>query len=429
MASLFARYRDARSAESRDLSRQNLPASFFGTVYPGQYETPDAQLVSPSAAMRLGVVYACVRLLSETAASLPLVAYRDTTAGRVRATGRLADLLSNPAPGVTQVDLIGTLMAHLNLFGNAFIGKYRDENGVITAIGAIHPATVTVSLRAGEPIYTLTRMDGTTEHDRSDILHVKALSTDNLLGLSPVQLCRQTLSLAYNLSEHSNSFAKNAGRLGGILRIPGWRTAQPGKAEQVRADYEEKFAGAQQSGKLLLLAGEENVSYTQLALNMVDSQFIEQSQMALQDVCRIFRVAGHLVGVPTGERLTYVNAQEFGADFLRFSLAPWLARVEQAITADDDLSPSTQCCEFDVDRLLRADTATRAVWNTAALNPQTGWATRAEIRAMEGMSQEDLPNQPAPSAPDPALARYGAAAVTPVIPVAPAQVNGNGASA
>ena len=89
---------------------------------------------------------------------------------------------------------------------------------------------------------------------------------------------------------------------------------QPGASEQVRADWEEKFAGARRSGKLLLLSGEEDIAYTQLSLKWVDSQFVEQSQMSLQDVCRIFRIAPHLVGVPSGERLTYTNAESFASD-------------------------------------------------------------------------------------------------------------------
>jgi HK97 family phage portal protein len=383
---IFTR-RGRAEVEDRALSAETLPPVFLGGVYP-YGEPSDSPLVAPSTALRIGTVFACVRLLADTAASLPLVAYRDTTAGRVKATGRLASLLANPAPGITQSDLVGTLVGHLNVWGNAYVGKYRDEVGTVAQIAPIHPATITVALEKGQPQYTLIRPDGVSQHDSSDILHIKSLSLDGLLGLSPIQLCRNTLSLANSLCQHATTFAQNAGRVGGVLRIPGWRTAQPGAAEQLREDWEGRFAGSAQSGKLLLLAGEDDVTYTQLALNMVDAQFVEQCQMSLQEICRIFRIPPHLVAVSTGERMTYSNVEMEAAEFLKFSLSPWLVRIEQALTSDTDLSPATQGCRFVVDELLRADTATRAQLYTAALNPQTGWMTRDEVRAIENLPLE-----------------------------------------
>ena len=287
---LFSRRVLADVIEDRSLSKETVPASIWsGGVYPYGEPSVDEPLVSPAAAMRLGTVFACVRLLADTTASLPLVAYRDTSQGRVRVTtGRLAELLRNPAPGLTQADLTGSLMGALQCWGNCYIGKYRaSDSDPVAQIAPIHPSMVSVRLVKGEPIYTLYRPDGVSEHTRADILHIKAFSLDNLLGLSPIQQCRRTLDLATNLGQHASSFAQNAGRVGGVLRIPGWRTAQPGAADQVREDWETKFASAQNAGKLLLLAGEDDVSYTQLGLSMVDSQFVEMSNMSLQDVCRI----------------------------------------------------------------------------------------------------------------------------------------------
>jgi HK97 family phage portal protein len=385
---LFTRRPRADDIEDRALTAETLPPVFLGGIYP-YGEPTDSPLVAPSTALRIGTVFACVRLLADTAASLPLVAFRDTPTGRVKTTGRLASLLANPAPGITQADLVGTLVGHLNVWGNAYLGKYRSSDQVpVEQIAPIHPATITVGLVNGQPIYTLVRPDGVSQHDASDILHIKALSLDGLLGLSPIQLCRNTLSLANSLGQHATTFAQNAGRVSGVLRIPGWRTAQPGATEQVRADWESRFTGAAQSGKLLLLAGEDDVTYQQLSLSMVDAQFVEQVQMSLQEICRIFRVPPHLIAVSTGERMTYSNVEMEASEFLKFSLSPWLVRIEQALSSDADLSPATQGCRFDVDTLLRADTLSRAQYLTAALNPQTGWMTRNEARAIEGYPME-----------------------------------------
>jgi len=397
--------------EDRSLNRETIPPVFLGGAYPYGEGVGDQQLVSPSAALRIGCVFACVRLLADTAASLSLIAYRDTPQGRVRSTGRLADLLANPAPGITQADLVGTLVAHAALWGDAYVGKYRDDSGVVVNIAPIHPAMITVALKQGIPQYTLVRIDGVSQHGPEDIIHIKALSVDGLLGLSPIQMCKQSLSLQYSLARHADQFARNAGRVGGVLRIPGWRTAQPGAAEEVRGDWEARFAGAAQSGKLLLLAGEDDVTYTQLSLSMVDAQFVEQVGLSLQEICRIFRVPPHLVGVPPGERLTYTSAEMEAQEFLKFSLAPWLVRIEQALSADTDLSPATNHCEFLVDELLRADAATRAAFYTAALGGPNGpgWMTRDEVRALENLPAE-APVAPA-APPEPLTDPQGATPV------------------
>src|SRR4051794_9506696 len=96
------------------------------------------------AGLRIPDVFACVRALSESAASLPLVAYRRTDQGRVRAGGRTQELLDAPAPATTTASLIGQLMAHLNLWGNAYIAKWRDKDGRVAVLGLLAPESVTV---------------------------------------------------------------------------------------------------------------------------------------------------------------------------------------------------------------------------------------------------------------------------------------------
>src|SRR4051794_8981988 len=100
---LFRRHRE----EDRTLSRETrtLPSVFL--------PDPTAPSIGTHAAMRVADVFACVRVLSESAASLPLVAYRRTTAGRVRAGGRVQELIDAPAPATTTAGFVGQVMTHL----------------------------------------------------------------------------------------------------------------------------------------------------------------------------------------------------------------------------------------------------------------------------------------------------------------------------
>ena len=387
---LFSRGRslvDIWEDEQRSLTRAQQPWPIYGTVIWTD--------IGPDDAMRISDVFACVRLLADTAASLPLVAYRHLADGdRERFSGRLTDLLATPSPGNVTANLIGTAVAHLNLHGNCYIGKFRDSDGIVTQLAPLHPAGMTVELVRGAPRYTYVDQNGAQQLGTADVLHLKALSVDGVLGLSPVAQTRAALGLAQNLGKHADTFAANAGRPGGVLRVPGWRSAQGTAPEDVRADWERMFVGTDNTGKLLILTGAEDVQYEQFALSMADAQFIEQRQLSSQEIARIFRVPPHLIGAPVSSSLTYSNAEQESLDFLKFSLGPTLRLISSAITSDPDLSPSTVFVEFDLLDLLRADSLTRA--QVYQLGLAGGWLTVDEIRQRENLPR--LPASPASSA-------------------------------
>jgi HK97 family phage portal protein len=104
----------------------------------------------------------------------------------------------------------------------------------------------------------------------------------------------------------------------------------------------------------------------------------------------VFRVPAHLIDGDTGRSLTYANVTEQNRFFVLHSLRPWLTRIETAISMDPDLCPGNTYVRFDLDSLLRADAATRAQVYTAALNPQTGWLSRNEVRAMENLAPDSV---------------------------------------
>jgi HK97 family phage portal protein len=150
--------------------------------------------VTPSTALAIGDAYACVRALADAAASLPLIAYRRRQDGsRERYQGRIAELLERPAPAVTQANLIGQVVAHLNTWGNAYVGKFRDGDR-ITQLALLAPDRVQVELVAGEPRYVYVDPRGRRSTlTTRDVLHVRALSADGIVGLSPIRQARETV--------------------------------------------------------------------------------------------------------------------------------------------------------------------------------------------------------------------------------------------
>jgi HK97 family phage portal protein len=368
-----------RKTEDRALQRGTIPSVFL--------PDPATGTVGPHAATRIADVYACVRVLADSAASLPLIAYRRTAQGRVRAGGRAQELIDRPAPATTTAGFLGQLMAHLNLWGNAFIGKFRDRDGRVAQLGLLDPDAVTVEIENGEPRYTLYRQDGVSNHGTDDILHVRAaLSQDGVLGLSPIRQAGAVLTLSRELTQHATDTMRRGARLSGVLTTPADVTIDPDNLEAIRTEISTSWTGVENSGAIALVTG--GLQFQPLSMPLQDAQFIEQRNLSTQEIARIFRVMPWMIGAPSGDSMTYSNTTEQARAFAMFSLKPWLAVIEQALTADRDLMPTTVYAEFLLDDLLRADSKTRAEVYSLALDPQKGWLTRNEVRKLENLPQE-----------------------------------------
>ena len=335
-------------------------------------------------ALRISDAYACVRVLADGVASLPLHAYRRTEAGRVPAgpDARIDQLLARPAPGSTIADLMSLVMVHLNVHGEAFVAKYRAENEVVQ-LGLLDPASVDVELRGRRIVYRL--LEFGSEHGPDDVLHIKGMCADGLRGLSPVTAARLTLTLSASLQTAATTMSLNDGRPSGILRVPGPQGDDT--IETIREGWDRRHGGPLAAGRIAVVAGD--VGFTPVAFSSSDAQFLQQRELSAREVARIFRVPAWLIDAPTGDSLTYSNVLEQNRAFVSHSLRPWLVRLERAISNDASLCPGSTYVEFNLDGLLRADAAQRAQIYTAGLNAQTGWLRREEVRELE-----DLPPEP-----------------------------------
>jgi HK97 family phage portal protein len=345
--------------------------------------------VSQDAALQIADIYACVRCLSDAAASVPLIAYRRTDGGRQRLhQGFLPELLQRPSPSSSQPNLVGQLLLHLNLYGNGYIAKYRDDAGRIAQLGLLHPDLVEPELVAGEPRYVVTdaKTGRQSKHDSGDLVHVKAMSSDGLKGLSPIAQCRLAVSLSKGMGEYAEAFIRNGLRPSGILRLPTGTAEQMSKAREI---ITEEHAGAANAHKIAIVKGD--AEWTALSVAAEDAQFVEQRRLSTAEIARIFRIPPWMIGAASGDSYTYSNTESQALAFVVHSLRPWLVLIESAFSNDRDLCSQNQYVEFLLDALLRADSKTRSEVYTAALNPITGWMTRDEVRRLENLEQETVP--------------------------------------
>jgi len=372
-----------RGGEDRALTRSNVPAVMLGEP------SLAGVALNERTALQLVDVLACVRVIAETASTLPLVGYRRVTGGRERLQGgRLVELLGRPAPAVTQGAFVGQLVQSLATRGNAWIGKFRNGDGVIEQLGVLPAEGVQVEIKGGLPLYTLTRPDGRqTTHGTEDVLHVRMpLTLDGVLGLSPIAQAREALGLARALSEQASATVGNGSTPLGVLTVAAG-PAQDDLIENLRKGWEDRHRGSRNAGRVAVVAGD--INFAAVSLSPADAQFVEQRRLSTAEVARLFRVPPWMIGAESGDSLTYSTVEGQSRAFLTYTLAPYLAAIEQSISGDPDLCAGPNVyAEFLRDAILQADTLARAQTYAIALDPELGWMTRAEVRALENLPPE-----------------------------------------
>jgi HK97 family phage portal protein len=326
-----------------------------------------------------------VRVLADSISSLPLHAYRKAATGRVPAgdSARIVQLLRSS----TGVDLVSTIVVHLAIHGEAFVGKYRSDNEIVQ-LGTIPPDSVEVELRGQRIVYTLATQHGQVEVGPEDVLHIKGMSMDGLRGLSPVTQCRIALGLSSSLQESARQFFEHGSKPTGVLTVPaGGQDA----LERISHAWDARHAGVERMHRVAVVSGD--IKFTPVAFSADDSQFLQQRELSAREVARIMRVPAWAIDAPTGDSLTYANVADQNRALATHSLRPVATRIEKAISNDLTLCPGGTYVAFDFDALMRAAPEQRADQFTKALAPDTGWMTRAEVRELEDLPPENEVSQ------------------------------------
>jgi HK97 family phage portal protein len=375
-----------RRTEDRDLKPIELP------TYAGEAPviTDPVLEATPYNALRISDAYACIRVLADTVSTLPVRAYRDTGQGRVQVgpDARISRLLGRPSPGSTSADLFSRVMVDLNTHGNCFLGKWRGADGEIVSLSALPADQVNVIMRGQTISYQiwLPNQD-TVEFGLGDICHIKGMSSDGLVGLSPVTCARLALTLSSNLQEASRQYFLNGSRPSGILSVSG--PQDDFTIQAVKERWDARQAGTTNLHRIAVLSGQ--ATFTPVSFSADDSQFLGQRELSAREVARIFRVPSHLIDAEPshGSSRTYANVNQQNLSFLQHSLRPWLVRIERAFAADADLCPGGTYIEFSTDGLLRGDPDLRSTIYQRALGStstgQPGWLTVDEVRELENL--------------------------------------------
>ena len=347
--------------------------------------------VNERSAMQMTAVYACVRILSESIAGLPLHMYRyEEDGSKTKAVEHpLYHLLHDePNPEMTSFIFRETLMSHLLLWGNAYAQIIRNGKGDIIALYPLMPNRMKVERDTKGQLYyeyqtmkedAPTMKGAVYQLDPSEVLHVPGLGFDGLVSYSPIAMTKNAIGLAIAAEEYGSKFYANGAAPSGVLEHPNV-LKDPAK---VRDSWNAAFGGSSNAHRVAVL--EEGMKYTPISISPNEAQFLETRKFQIDEIARIFRVPPHMVG--DLEKSSFSNIEQQSLEFVKYTLNPWVCRWEQALQrallSDDE--KGKYFFRFNVEGLLRGDYQSRMQGYATAR--QNGWMSANDIRELENIDR------------------------------------------
>ena len=353
--------------------------------------TTSGKPVNERTAMQTTAVYACVRILAEAVASLPLhvYEYQDDGGKKLVHDHPLYYLLHDePNPEMTSFVFRETLMSHLLIWGNAYAQIIRDGAGRVLGLYPLLPDKMEVQRDdRGNIYYVYSRNSdenpmfkeyGNIKLKAEDVLHIPGLGFDGLIGYSPIAMAKNAVGMMLACEEYGASFFANGANPGGVLEHPGV-LKDPSK---VRESWNSVYRGVSNAHKIAVL--EEGMKYQQIGIPPEEAQFLETRKFQINEIARLYRIPPHMVG--DLDKSSFSNIEQQSLEFVKYTLDPWVIRWEQSLQRSLLLpgEKGKYFIKLNVDGLLRGDYQSRM--NGYAVGRQNGWFSANDIREMENMN-------------------------------------------
>lgn len=347
---------------------------------PSTYEEAAAVTVTEETAMQISAVWACVKLLAETVASLPVNTYKITDTGREPAPDFWFAQLMNRKPNryQTRVEFFETLMLNLALHGNAYFkktvvgGKIRSLMPLMS--GQVEPAL----LEDGSVVYQYMSDGGVEVYSEKSIWHIK-LYGNGIIGKSPLGFGRNMLGIAQAAEKATTKIYTNGGKRSGVLSLD--RLLTPEQRDAVRANFSTLTTGT--SERLLVL--ENGMKFDPISMSPQDIELLASRKFQIEEICRWFGVPSVLVNDTSGSTSWGSGIEQLVSGFYKLNLRPYLERIENSVACNlfSEQEAKEYEFEFDFEGLLRSDFKSRLEGYRTAVAGTI--MTPNEVRKLEGL--------------------------------------------
>ena len=379
----------AKDAVTSTLGGLGWPQPMLYAAF-GGYASNTGVPVTPFTAMQSAAVYACIRAISQDLAVLMPFVRRTLTGGGYRRELQhpLGKLFRRPNRWQTWFEFIGFVVTSLCLRGNAFVVVERDRDANPVELVPISPDRCTLMLSdEGELWYRVNtrRIGYGVVVPPDDMMHVKNISMDSYVGISPLACAQDVIGLALATQQHGSILFRQGAQVGGVLSHPGRLSAEA--SARIADSWRSTHSGVQNAHKVAVL--EEGMQFEKITITNEEAQFLETRRFQVVDICRLYGVPPHRLGEL--DKATLNNIEQQNQQYVDSALKPTARSIEQLfnhhLLFEDERSFLE--CKFDFDDTTRGDLKTR--YEAYQIGTLNGWLNRNEVRAKENLDPIDDP--------------------------------------
>lgn len=339
--------------------------------------------VTVEGSFALPAVYACVQVISQDVAKLPLITYRRLKRGKERAIDypgyRL--LKESPNPEMTSLEWREFAISHVASWGNGYSEIEWRNDGTVVGLWPLRPDRMRVKRRNGKLRYLYTLPNGKEEDMPAwRIHHTRGLGFDGVVGWSPVRMAMQAIGLGLAAEEYGARWYAGGGQPRVVAIHPGKLTQ--GAQDRISTSLEGSMTGLSNSHRIKVL--EEGLKLEKVGVPAEEAQFLETQDFQAHQIARLYRMPPHKIGLL--KNATFSNIEHQAIEYVTDTLQPWLVRHEQALSRDLLTSDEQQSLFFEylVEGALRGDIQSR--YAAYAVGRQWGWFSANDIRERENLN-------------------------------------------
>ncbi len=339
---------------------------------------PAGVRVDETSSLQLLSVFSCVRVISDAIAMLPIDVYRGSGGKTVPLTTPL--WVEEPNVDTDKISFLVQTIVSLLLRGNAYWLIFRAADGRISETWTIHPDLVRVETAGMRKRYVIGGQPYAGE-----IVHIPGLMfPGSKVGVDPITAARDAISVGLAAQTYGAKFFAQGATTSGVISAPGVVSAE--QAKELAASWRAAHGGVNKAHLPAVLTG--GATYTPISVTPEQAQFLETRRYTDEQIYKLFGLT-HPFTPMTGPSITYTNVEQLGTDVTRFTLMPWLVRLEHAYTR---LLPRPQYAKFNLDAFLRSDLRTR--YESYKTGIEAGFLDVNEARAWENLEPFDSTDSP-----------------------------------
>ncbi|MGW4757750.1 phage portal protein [Streptomyces chartreusis] len=318
--------------------------------------------VSETTALRTPAVWRAVNVIAGVSSALPMPVYKTGTK-----TKQTFELLANPHPDLTPVELWRFVYTYRVLWGNGYAQKIRNGAGQIRELWPISSDRVQVDREkpseenpSGKWFWVTDDWGVVHRLTPHHVLHIPGLGYDGLTGCSPVRMAAQGIGLAQAAEKSAARLFGSGNLVGGVLQTE--QRLDQDQATKLKERWKAKMSGVDNSHEIAVL--DSGASFKPVAMPNTDAQFLESREFENAEIARIFGVPLFLLMETSKSTSWGTGLEQQAQGWVTFDLNPtWLTPTEQRVTKE--LLPPSLYAKYQMGGLLRGDSAARATFYRA----------------------------------------------------------------